>query len=132
MGNFILNEMDVCRAYCTEILNQRQKNGLNSVKYPLISVRVNRYFLPEFRVIIADECNIIGYMDIQTIEYWDDLPKSEMYEYWDEEKQEIVINGIIKVDIDKTKTTRQQEMFEERSKNRQEAEERKLKANNQN
>ena len=35
----------------------------------MTDVKINTYILPEFREIIADECNIVGYMDIPPIEY---------------------------------------------------------------
>ena len=45
---WLIKEMEICRSYCSVILSTRQNSGFNSVKYPLFSVKINRYFLPEF------------------------------------------------------------------------------------
>ncbi len=101
-SNFLIEEMDLCRKYCSAIQKERQKAGFNSLRYPLISVKINRYFLREFREIIAEECNLIGYLGIKPVEY------CEQEKSYDE-------TGEIKVSLDPTKSDWQQEMFNERT-----------------
>ena len=117
---FILNEMDLCRQYCSAIHKERQNNGFISLKYPLISVKVNRYFLPEYQEIIADECNLIGYMDIPAVELYEDVKYYDTYlEDGEIPKIEILLNC--------TKSDWQQELAEKREEKRKEAEKRKTK-----
>lgn len=104
--------MDICRKYCSEIIKERNKLGFNSIKYPLITVEVNRYFMPEYRKIIADECNIIGYLDIEPVERLCDVEQFEL-------------NNKIIIKLDTTKSDWQQLIFETRNKKRLEAQERK-------
>lgn len=109
---WLISEMDICRKYCSAILREREKIH-NSKKYPLIYVKINRYFLPEFREIIADECNLIGYMDIQPVEYWFEVEpydKTNKIEVW----------------VDDTKSGWQEEIYQKRVKERDENEKKKL------
>lgn len=57
------------RKYCSLIHKKRKEKGFESLRYPLITATLNRYFLPEHRALIAEECNLIGYMGIPAIEY---------------------------------------------------------------
>jgi len=114
---YILDEMDLCRKYCSAILKERQQKGFMSLKYPLIQEKVNRYFPPEFRHIMAEECNLIGYMDIPPIEHEFDL------EPYEEEKKKIII------ELDITVSEWQQKMFDDRTEKRKEAEVRKALVN---
>lgn len=102
---WIIEEMKICREYCSLILKERTRVGFNSLKYPVITATLDRYFLPEFRQLIADECNLIGYMDIEPVEY---EPSN------------------IKVKLDIIRTTWQDQLFNERVQKREEAENRKL------
>ena len=112
---FILKEMAITRQYCSAILRERVTQGFNSLKYPLISVKVNHYFLPDFADIIAKYCNLIGYMNIPAVEYDEDaVPYEE--------------SGKIEVKLDTTQSAWQQEMFEQRDKARKEAVQRKIDA----
>lgn len=88
--------MAECRRYCALIHKARLDAGFTSVKYPLFTATLNRYFLPEFRELIADECNLIGYMDIPAVEFdWN-------------QKEEVV--------LDLQRSPYQQELYEERCK----------------
>ena|SRR3990167_2938897 len=111
--NWLIKEMEICREYCSAILRERQQAGFSSLKYPLVQAKVNRYFLPEFRYIIAETCNLIGYMDIPPVEFWF-------------EKESYDKSGKIEVELDTTKSDWQEELFKERWKKREEAENRKL------
>lgn len=120
--NFIIDEMQICRDYCSLIHKAREKAGFHSLKYPITDVKINYYFLPEFRELIADECNIAGYMDIQPVEYefdnddiWENVPKHYF----------LLTEGDKKVLISTVKSDWQQDIFEERSKKRLEAAKRK-------
>jgi len=115
MDNFILKEMDICRQYCSAIHRERQDKGFNSLRYPLISVKINRYFLPEFRELIAEDCNLIGYMDIKPVEYWEEV---ESYEQC----------GIIKIELDTTKSEWQEKLYKQRDDKRRENNEKKQRA----
>ena len=96
---FILTEMDTTRKYCSKIHHQRQAAGFTSVKYPLVSATLDRYFLPEFRELIEADCNIM------TIEYDP------------EQENEVVLNT--------TTSDEQQEVYDKRVKSRKEAQQRK-------
>lgn len=110
--NFIIDEMQICREYCSAIHKERQRLGFNSLRYPLISVKINRYFTPEFRDLIAEECNLIGYMDIPPIEYYEEVKPFEE-------------GGRIEIKLDDTKSLWQEEIFKDRSRKREEAESKK-------
>lgn len=98
----IIQEMQLCREYCTKIHKARQDAGFVSLRYPLVSVSLNQYFLPEFRELIADECNLVGYMNIPPVEYDPD------------QKEDLL--------LDTSKSQWQDNLFETRTKKREEAE----------
>jgi len=101
----IIEEMRKVREYCSLIHKARRDSGFVSVRYPLISVSLDRYFLPEFRQLIADECNLIGYMDIPPVE--------------------TDVSQTTPVVLDTTTTTWQDEMYRERTEKRKQAQLRK-------
>jgi len=104
-ASWLIKEMDICRAYCSMILRKRKESGFHSVKYPLISVNINRYFLPEFRDIIAEECNLIGYLGIPPVEY------NEEVESYDK-------TGQIVVELDTSRSNWQNDLFQKRNNER--------------
>lgn len=118
--DYILKEMEECRAYCSLILRARQNTGFISRKYPITDVKVNRYFFDNnYLDILADECNISGYMDISPIEYIMDFQHKDYLDYHREEKDGRIVY------ISTTKSDWQKELFDIRSKKREEAEKRK-------
>lgn len=94
--------MAECRRYCSLIIKARTDAGFSSLKYPVISASLNRYFLPEYRQLIADECNLIGYMS--------EFPPV----VYDQQQTKPVI-------IDTTRTLWQQQMADERELKRNKA-----------
>ena len=111
-NNFITKEMELCRQYVSAIIAERQKQGFNSLRYPLVTVKINRYFLPEYREIIAEECNLVGYLGIKSVEYYEEEIPYEK-------------SGEIKIKLDTSKSEWQQKIFEERTEERKKAEGRK-------
>ena len=103
----LLAEMAECRRHCTLIIKARLEAVFNSLKYPVISATLDRYFLPEFRKLIADECNLIGYM-------------SEFQPVMFEKRQGCPVI------LDVTRSAWQQKMCDERLEKRKEAEATKL------
>lgn len=112
--NFILTEMKLFRDYCTLIHRARQNAGFASLKYPITDVKLNRYFPPQLREIMADECNIVGYMDVPPIEYLD--PFDTLSSCYHKEYE----NGM-SVLISTVRSSWQDDMFKERSERREEA-----------
>lgn len=110
MSNLQAQEMDICREYCSVISRKRAEAGFNSLKYPLVSVKLNRYFLPVYRDIIAEECNLVG--------YGDEIPAVE---YWEEEEPYEVTNNI-KVSLDTSTSEWQMAMYNARVERRKENE----------
>lgn len=115
-NKFIITEMEMLRKYCSAILKEREKIH-NSLKYPLISVKINRYFLEPYREVIAEECNIIGYMDIPPVEYYEEVDPYEL-------------SGKIEILLDNTKSDWQEELYQKRLAKREENEKKKLLENN--
>lgn len=62
-----IREMKEVRLYSSLIHKARVEAGFKSLKYPIIDVKVNRYFLPEHRKLIADECHVYGYYCMETV-----------------------------------------------------------------
>lgn len=110
---FIIVEMEMCRKYCSAINREREKIH-TSKKYPLITARVNRYFTKEFRDLIAQECNLVGYGEIASVEYLEEKDPNEE-------------SGIIEVWVDDTKSQWQEEIYQDRVKKREENEIKKMK-----
>lgn len=109
---FLTDEMSLCRQYCSAIILERQKKGFSSIKYPVITVKINRYFLPEYRSLMAEECNLVGYLTIDPVELLEDV------ETYDKSKRIIV-------EIDETRTPWQEKIYQERLEKRLLAQKRK-------
>ena len=56
--------------------NGIKRYGFTSLKYPITDVKISRYFLPGSRDLIADECNIVGYMNIPPVEIENEPPEN--------------------------------------------------------
>ena len=110
MNDFMIKEMSILRQYCSLIHKERERNGFNSLKYPLISVKLNRYFLPEFRHLIAVECNLVGTCGIEPVQY-------------DEDEVNYELSNTLKVKLDITKSQWQEELYQERVERRKQIEE---------
>jgi hypothetical protein len=117
--NFVLDEMAEVREYCSLIHKARAKAGFNSARYPITDVYVNRYFLPEHRELIAQECNIVGYMDIPPVQYSTVFPQDDYL---------TVVEGNRAVALSTVQSNWQQCMYNERLQQREEAEKRKKEA----
>lgn len=111
----LIDEMDLVRQYATLINRARKNAGFLSLKYPITDVKVNHYFIPELRMVLAEECNIVGYMDIPAIEdvfnYGETLSNYQI----EEEKEH-------KVWLSTTRSQWQEDLYQERLKKREEAE----------
>lgn len=114
----ILGEMEDCIKYCSLIKRARINAGFTSLKYPITDVKINRYFSPEYRELIAEDCNIVGYMDIPPVE--DVFNYGEPKDYHKEE-----LDGRI-VWVCTVKSDWQDDLFQDRNSKRNEAMQRKL------
>lgn len=124
--------MQEARAYCKLIHKARDKAGFNSLKYPVTDVKVNRYFLPEYRDLIAEECNITGYYTTKNItSVHDGIPavEYEPLEFDDYEKNEHYVSEEDshgrKVHLSTIRSKWQQELYDIRTKEREAAVDRK-------
>jgi hypothetical protein len=113
----LIEEMKLCRKFCSMIHKARNQIGLQSVKYPLTDVKISHYFVPELRDLISEECNIVGYMDIPPVEYDHNPILNEHYV--------TVTEGEDWVSVSTTRSDWQQEIADKREINRQEALQRK-------
>lgn len=114
--NPVLKEMAEAREFCSLIHAVRKNEGI-SLKYPLVYVFLSRYFLPSHQDQIARECNIVGYMDFKPIVFDPD-------DVNDEECVTLSKDGrTVKVCV--SRSGWQQDMFDQRSAMREQAEERK-------
>lgn len=113
----LIQEMKLCRDYCSLIHKARNSVGFSQLKYPITDVKINHYFTLEFRQLIADECNIVGYMDIPPVEDVFDGSPSGQYEH--------VTDGDLEVWVSTVKSDWQEELFQKRLEKRTEAEMRK-------
>lgn len=108
--NEIISDMELTRKFCSMIHKARQNNGFNSVKYPITNVIISEYLMPDFRQLIADECNVVGYMDIPAVEY--DFEKPTFSEY------EILEDSELWIAMSTTKSDWQEKMYQERLEKR--------------
>lgn len=68
--DFIIDDMQLTRDICSAVHSFRQSHPpFNSVKYPITNIIISAYLLPDFRKLIAEDCNIVGYMGIPAVEY---------------------------------------------------------------
>lgn len=114
----LIQEMKLCRDYCSLIHKARNSAGFSQLKYPITDVKINHYFTKEFRQLIADECNIVGYMDIPPVEdvFNYGIPNGQ-YQY--------LKDGELEVWVSTVKSDWQDELFHKRLEKRNEAEMRK-------
>ena len=116
MPKEILEDMVMTRKLCSMCHKAREQAGFNSRKYPVTDIKISHYLMPQYRELIAEECNSVGYMDIPAVE-WDFNKPDNTYI--------IVEDGDLWVAVSMIRSGWQDEIYNERLKKRELAEKRK-------